>query len=483
MRIALIASPLTESQHIKSKHWSKVIPKIHPLGLGYLGAYLEQYNYSVKIIDANSEDLSDEQILNILREFLPDVIGFSATTPAFLNAKRLIAKIRSEIKEVKVIIGGAHVTAVPEDTIRNCGADIGIIGEGEHTVLELMQYFEAKTGSQTYSDKIDLSEINGIVYKEGERVIITKHREFIKDIDSLPFPARHLMLPLKKLQPVPASFKYLPSTHLITSRGCSSQCTFCDRAIFGTKVRMASPKKVVDEIEEIVYKYGARDYKFFDDTFTANKKRVYEICDEIIKRKLDKIPWACLTKVRAVDLDILRYMKRAGCWQVLYGLESGDDRMLKLLKKGNSVEDNKRAVLWAHSVGLNVRGDFIVGTPGETMESMENTLNFSLNVPLGYAHFNKFVPLPGTELYRSLLEKRGGNDFYDYNKITSSITDIVTVDFTPDGLDKKKYEDFLKYAHKRFYLRPSYIFRRLLSISSFDQFMGQLHGAMAVFDL
>ena len=476
MKIALISTPLTDSQHIESKKWLKIIPRIHPLGLGYIGAYLEKHNHQVKIIDSNSENLNNKQIIEILREYLPDIVGLSATTPAFIHSRRLIKKLRKEFSNIKIIIGGAHVTAVPEDVICNCDADLGVIGEGEKTTLELVNYFEN-------SQKNSLSEINGIVYKEGQKIVKTKPREYWKNINEIPFPARHLMLPLNKLQPVPASFKYLPSTHLITSRGCPSRCTFCDRAVFGTTFRAASPARVVDEVEEIIYKYGARDYKFFDDTFTLNKNRTHQVCDEIIKRKLDKIPWACLTKVNAVDFELLKHMKKAGCWQVLYGLESGDNRMLKLLKKGNTVESNKKAVMWAHKAGLNIRADFIVGTPGETIESLENTLNFALSLPLGYAHFNKFIPLPGTEIYKKLIEKRGVNDFYNYNMESSSITALTTVDFVPESLDPDMYKKFLIYAHKKFYLRPSYILRRLKSISSLDQLKGQIYGALAIMDL
>ena len=476
MKIALIAVRITDTQHIESKKWLKVVPRIHPLGLGYIGAYLEENNHQVKIIDANSEDLKNEQIIGILQEYLPDIVGLSATTPAFVHAKKLIGKIKKEFSDIKIIIGGAHVTAVPEDAICNCDADLGVIGEGEKTTLEVVEYF-------TNRQKNSLSKINGIVYNKDNKVIKTEPRKYWEDIDEIPFPARHLMLPLKKLQPVPASFKYLPSTHLITSRGCPSKCTFCDRAVFGTRFRAASPNRVVDEIEEIVHKYRAKDFKFFDDTFTLNKNRTYAICDEIIKRKLNKIPWACLTKVNAVDLELLKYMKKAGCWQVLYGLESGDNRMLKLLKKGNTVERNKKAVMWAHKAGLNIRADFIVGTPGETIESLENTLNFALSLPLGYAHFNKFIPFPGTEIYRKLIEQRGRNDFYNYNMESSSITALTTVDFVPEGLNPDKYKKFLVYAHKKFYLRPSYIFRRLKSISSLDQLKGQVYGALAIMDL
>lgn len=476
MKIVLIATPITASQHIESARWLKVTPRIHPLGLGYIAAYLEQYGYQVRIIDANSEDLNDEQIVQRIHAWMPDIVGFSATTPAFIHAKRIMTKIKKQFENIKILLGGAHVTAVPEDAILHCDADIGVRGEGEKTVYQIIRHYE-NNGDPP------LSEIKGIVYRHIDKAVKTDARGYWQNIDEIPFPARHLMLPLKKLQPVPASFKYLPSTHLMTSRGCPSLCTFCDRAIFGTKCRAANPIRVVDEIEEIVHKYGARDYKFFDDTFTFNKNRVYEICDEIVKRKLDKIPWACLTKVNSVDFDLLRYMKRSGCWQVLYGLESGDDRMLELLRKGNTVKDNRNAVIWADKAGLNVRADFIVGTPGETIESLDKTLNFALSLPLGYAHFNKFIPLPGTELYRRLIKKRGKNDFYNYNESTSSITAITTIEFVPEGLDPEVYRMFLVYAHKKFYLRPRYIFKRLMSISSWDQLKGQIYGALAIIDL
>ena len=139
--------------------------------------------------------------------------------------------------------------------------------------------------------------------------------------------------------------------------------------------------------------------------------------------------------------------------------------------------------MWAYKAGLNIRADFIVGTPGESLESLENTLNFALNLPLGYAHFNKFIPLPGTEIYQKLIELEGINNFYDYNTESSSITALTTVDFVPKGLDPDKYKKFLVYAHKKFYMRPSYIFNRLRSISSWDQLKGQIYGALAIMDL
>ena len=169
-------------------------------------------------------------------------------------------------------------------------------------------------------------------------------------------------------------------------------------------------------------------------------------------------------------------MKAAGCWQVLYGLESGDDRMLKLLGKGNTVEANRNAVRWAKEAGLEIRGDFIVGTPGETMESLEKTLRFTLESGLDYAHFNKFTPFPGTELYRRLVAEGYSFDF----SRGCSILDHGALLFVPKSLDRTEYRTWLDRAFKKFYLRPSHVLKRLLAIRTWTQFRGQARGAFAI---
>jgi radical SAM superfamily enzyme YgiQ (UPF0313 family) len=237
---------------------------------------------------------------------------------------------------------------------------------------------------------------------------------------------------------------------------------------------MRSTANLFAEIEEVVSKYGVREIRLFDDTFTVKKKRVYEICDEFERRKLNVI-WTCLTKVVNVDGPMLKRMRKAGCWQVLYGLESGDDRMLKLLRKGNTVEKNKRAIRLAKEAGLEVRGDFIVGTPGETWVSLEKTVQFAIDMKLDYAHFNKFNPLPGSELYRQLV--RQGYKF-DFSK--SSTLDHTEVLYMNPGMDKDKFSEYLDKANKRFYLRPNYILHRLLSIRSLYQLKGQVYGFLAI---
>jgi radical SAM superfamily enzyme YgiQ (UPF0313 family) len=265
---------------------------------------------------------------------------------------------------------------------------------------------------------------------------------------------------------------------LITTRGCPSRCTFCDRAVFGSTYRQRSADNVLDEIEELFFKFGARELRFFDDTFTLNKKRVFEICDKLKERRI-KAPWTCLTKVTNVSEEVFRKMKEAGCWQVLFGLESGDDRMLKLLKKGTTVEQNERAIKLAKKVGFSVRGDFIVGTPGETLESLKRTLEFAIRTGLDFAHFNKFVPLPGTELYDTLANQ--GYQF-DFTK-QFSILDHSAIFYVPESMTKKEFKEFLDYANRAFYLRPAYILKKLISIRTFAELKGHINGFLAIYGL
>lgn len=470
MKILLLFPPYALSSQISGKkEWDKVIPRIHPLGIGYLAAYLLKHGQEVVVVDANCERLELSDIVKRLYRYSPDVVGITTTTPTFKTVRLIANEIRRNFPDTKIIIGGAHVTATPETTILHDCFDYGVIGEGEETLLELIKFINNPKNKS-------IDDIAGLVYVKEGRVIKTKQRGFINDLDQLPFPARQLMVPLSKTQAVPASVYKLPSGNMITSRGCPTRCTFCDRAIFGEKFRARSVDNILDEMEVLINEYGARDIKFYDDTFTATKSRVYKILDEMRKRRIN-VKWSCLTKVKAVDKELLKYMKECGCWQVLYGLESGDDRMLILLKKGNTVEDNRKAVMWAAELGMSTRGDFVLGTPGETKESLNNTLSFALSIPLDYAHFNKFVPFPGTEIYHNLMQQ--GYKFDDALTEGSSI-DFFNVEFVPEGLDKHYYENFLREAHRRFYFRPGYLLKRLSKLRTFDQFKVQMSGFHAL---
>jgi anaerobic magnesium-protoporphyrin IX monomethyl ester cyclase len=474
IKVALATPPFREAGVVgTTKSMKAVINIVPPLGLAYLAAVLEKEGIDVSITDG-SRGLSLAQVMDELKEYEPDVVGISCTTPTFLDAIGLAEAVRQAFPQVITVLGGAHVTAIPQEAMLEEVFDVGVIGEGEVTFLELVQGMEDKRDL----DKVDLDQINGLAFRRDDQVVMTHPRQRIKDLDSLPHPARHMLPPLSAYRPTPASYRKLPLAVMMTSRGCPYRCTFCDRGVFGNYVRAHSPERILDEIEELIQRYGAREIRFFDDTFTINRKQVMKVCEMIIERGL-RFPWTCLTRVNTVDKDLLRLMKEAGCWQVLYGLESGDPGMLKRLNKGSSVEQNVQAVRLALEVGLGVRGDFIIGTPGETMESLENTLAFTKRVGLDYAHFNKFVPYPGTELYESLVAE--GYQFDSKN--LPPIVDHAAVMYVPDGLTREQVKEFLDRAHREFYLRPSHIIRRLLRTGSWHEFIGQVKGAMAVIGL
>ena len=471
MRIILINPPFEDEYSVgSSKSIKYVLNVIPPLGLAYLAAALEKGGFSVRIIDGFVEDINISEIISSQ----PDIIGLTATTPTFNSALSIAKRIRENLPSATIILGGAHITAMPFEAMRAGPFDIGVIGEGEEALVELVK--AVGTEQCSVPTKTDLRSIKGLIYREGPNLVITPKREAIMNLDNIPFPARHLLPPLSRYRPTPASYRRLPLGVMITSRGCPQQCTFCDRAVFGNSYRFRSPENVLGEVDELIAKYGAKEIRFFDDCFALNRERAYQICAGLRKRKA-KIPWTCLTTVGSVTKELLKEIKESGCWQVLYGLESGSDRMLKLLKKGASLDQNIQAVKWAKEAGLSVRADFIVGTPGETEESLKETLDFALKMKLDYAHFNKFVPYPGTALYEQLVKE--GHSF-DFGR-GSSITDNESLQYIPDTLaDKDFYRNFINLAHKKFYLRLSYIARRLFSIKTWDEFKGQMLGFFAI---
>jgi len=445
------------------RHVLNVIP---PLGLAYCAAVLEKEGIRTELFDCSADTRA---LLPRLIEARPPIIGITASTPVFASAAAIAREIRARLPGSAIIIGGAHVTAAWSDAMAEGAFDAGVIGEGEITLLELVRHIRNRglTG---------LGAVRGVVFREGGRVAAALPRGFIDDLDTLPYPARHLLPHPARYHPTPASYRRLPLGIMITSRGCPQRCTFCDRAVFGNAYRSRSAANVLGEVDELVGKYGCREIRFFDDCFALDKKRVSALCAGLGNMR-KRVSWTCLTTVGSVDRDILREMKRAGCWQVLFGLESGNDRVLERLRKGATVEQNIRAVRLAKEAGLSVRADFICGTPGETRETMTETLEFALASGVEFAHFNKFVPFPGTELYAG-IRAGGASPCFGAG---SAITDDTSFNYIPESVgDERFYRAFFHAAHRKFYLRPGYILRRLFSLRTFDELCGQVRGFFSI---
>lgn len=426
---------------------------ILPLGIGVLASVLEKNKFDVKIIDCVPENLSLEELKERIDREKPDLIGITATILSYDAA----LETGKKLKNYKIVIGGPHFTSVPEKVMQEECFDFGVIGEGEETILELCNALKY--------DK-DFSKINGLVYRENGEIKINKRRELIKNLDELPFPALHLYPDLKKYTPMPGGYKQLPFAHMITSRGCPYRCVYCDRSVFGNRFRSQSPERVIKEIEFLVEKYGVKEIKFYDDTFTMDMERVSKICDLIIEKGI-KITWSCSTRVDRVNKELLMKMKKAGCWQIDYGLESGDQRMLNIMKKGITLEQSRNAAKWTKEAGIRLRAFIILGMPGETNESIRNTIDFVKELRVDVVAFYALMIYPGNELY-DMVKKEGRLLHEDYSQFSSLIdTKKTRLHYVPDGMNEEELKNWIRKAYKEVYLNPRYLTRQIGSIKNF----------------
>jgi radical SAM superfamily enzyme YgiQ (UPF0313 family) len=436
------------------------------LGLGYLAAVLREDGFEVRIHDPVVPE-GVHEIERMVREWRPELAGISVFTPHVRSLRDLLPKLGELRCRPRVVLGGSHVTALPLGTLEKHAADAGVVGEGEETLLEVAR--AVRRGDKS------LSKIDGLVLRENGTVCRTGPRALIRSLDRIPFPARDLMPAIWKTRPTPASLRRVPLGVMITSRGCPFGCRFCDRSVFGRTYRKRSIENCAGEIDELINRYGAREIKFFDDDIAIDREHLVGVAG-IMRSLPRKTPWTCQMNAVHGDTPVFRDIRRSGCWQVLFGLESGDQRGLERLGKPASLEQSVRAVRAALAAGLRVRADFIVGTPGESLEDMDRTVRFAKDLNVDFAHFNKFMPFPGTDFHKELV-RRGAVFDYDENW---SDSDNSVVRFVPDGVDPVQYRRFLDRATRNFYLRPRYLVRRLLRIRTLTELKAHVRGLAAV---
>ncbi|MFH1439365.1 MAG: radical SAM protein [Candidatus Woesearchaeota archaeon] len=427
-----------------------------PINLAYLASFLISKGYiQTKIFDAEAFGLTYKEILLHIRKVNPDIIGFTSPTPAFQQVVDLSKLIKKQSPHIKIIVGGVHPSAMPFETMNEGCFDFVCFGEGEITTLELLKSIEK--GSKDYS------KIDGLLYHDGEKVVQNKPRKLIEDLDILPLPARHL-LPLELYYTSPAkSVSNKNCTSLVTSRGCPFNCTYCvAKVVWTRRVRFRSPKNVVDEMEECVKRYNLGEFNLHDELFTASEKRVIEICKEIMRRKLD-IAWVCMARVDTIHSEkMLRYMKKAGCGKIVFGFESGSQKVLDLMKKGTTIKQAINAVNKVKKVGIKTAGNFMLGNIGETKKTMRQTINLAKRLNPDTITFFQTSPYPGTQVYYTALEKgylREGLKWRDF-ALLSKNPPVLNLPNLPPHVVKQ----WIKKAYREFYLRPSYLFNQLAGI-------------------
>lgn len=452
MRCALIIPSWVPEDIFPSKTAASQINYWQPLGTLSVAAVLMKAGHSVAFL--NGAFLTHEEILRRTKAFAPGFIGLYSTTFGWDKAKKTAADLKALFgNKVFICAGGPYPIAVQERCLEHAGSlDAVVTGEGEYTVLEIIERLEAGQ---------DLRNLQGVVWRDRGNIVRNPPRPLITDLDSLPFPARELLGDPNRYVPTPATYRRKPVTVLMTSRGCNRKCIYCfqldrDRK---TGIRYRSIENVMREIEHCL-EQGYREIKFLDDTLAADYERAMRFAEEIKARKLD-FTWFVSACVNQVDKPLLKAFREAGCWAVLFGAESGVQKNLNAVRKGTTLDQIRKAVKAAKEVGLRVQTPFLFGIPGETYEEGLRTIEFAVELDPDIASFHAITPFPGTELYDNLAA---------YGTMSAELRDFTYqgAAFIPHTMTREQILDLRQTAFRKFYSRPSYILKRLLSVRSFE---------------
>ncbi len=414
----------------------KSIPINLPLGLGYLAAYLSSKGVGFELFDERLEPLYDRTLQKLIAECNAGLVGISCATAFIYRGIDIARSVKKISRDIKVVLGGPHPTIMPDECLKHDEVDYVVRQEGEITLWELVK---------SLAGQMDLKDVLGLSYKKDGEIIRNPDRPLIHDLDTLPdFPFN-----IFRNRKDRYSFKVL------SSRGCPQSCVFCSaRSVSGRKYRYRSAEKVVQDLETLVGEFGRKRIGFADDTFTANKMRVLRLCELIRERNLHKqASFFCTARGDTLDHEILGAMKAAGFRGISLGVESGSNRIMKVVKKGERVEDNVQAAKIAKEMGFKLRGSFIIGLPTETRQESLQTIRLALDLPLDYAMFNLPIPYPGTELYE--IAKREGNQYIDFSNF-DALEGLIKRQaiYVPAGRSEKELLKLQRRAYFRFYSRP-----------------------------
>lgn len=432
-----------------------------PLGLAYIAGYLEARNIPVRILDAAAEGLSAAAVVEALQRWNARLIGISILTTTFGAVQGLCAQIRRALPDSLIVLGGPHSTALPERTLEEIPeADIACIGEGEQTMAEIAAGFGVRGA---------FLDVRGICLRHGTEIRRTPERPFVQHLDDLPPPARHL-LPMGKYRLTAsrvAGEGFCPT--IIVARGCPFACTYCSRT-FGRTFRAHSIPRIVGEIQQLVAAYGVKQVNIEADTLTVKKRFLRSLCQALIDSGLHRrIKWTCESRVDTIDAEMLSLMRRAGCWQISYGVETGSQRLLDLINKGVTLRQVEEAFRLTKAAGITIRGFFMLGLPTETRAESWATINFAKRLDPLWAQFTITVPYPGTRMFAD-LQQQGLIRTYDWRRYNtwSGWKGEDQIPFVPPGRTIQELAGLQKKALRAFYLRPKVVLRFLKTMESVE---------------
>lgn len=392
MRVLLLFPKWTGEYGILA-HFAKKASTWPPLNLAYLAAVAENRGHEVKIIDGEAENIPANKMIDQTAMFKPDIIGITATTPFFHIANNLAKELKHIFSNIPIVLGGAHITVLKEKAFSPF-FDYAFIGASEESWASFLDQYDKRK---------DISEIKRILYRDKDKVIFTGEATPIKDIDSIPFPARHL-LKLDKYKMGTLQGRK-PFTTIMTTRGCPFKCIFCSTKIFGKCIQKRSPRLVVDEMISVVSKFNIKHFIFLDDTLTLDKKHILDLCDIIQSEKLD-ITFEGSTRANLVDEEIISRMAKVGLIRISFGLESVDSNIRKIMRKGVPLESYETANRLTNKYDIETLNSCMIGLPGETVDTIRKTLRFlRKSCEIKQANLSIATPYPGTELYS--MAKKG----------------------------------------------------------------------------
>jgi len=420
------------------------------LSLGYVASILQQNNVEVQFLDANALDLSLEQAISRVRNFGPDLVAYTITTPLFYQTLQWIRAIRQSTG-IPTLVGGAHMSIFPDETMLHPEIDMAIAGEAEGVLPELI---EALVQGQ------DPAGIPGTILRRNGDVVRGPVHPLPENLDETPFPSREQLPNERYFSFISRHKNFAP---IITSRGCPFQCIFCEQG--NKRFRTRSAENVADEMEECIGRHGVREFDFFDSSFTTRKAHVLGICEEIGRRGIRTV-WAARSRVDLVDREILVALREAGCERIYYGIESGDPDILETLNKKVDLDQIRDTLRQTKKLGIESFGFFMIGNPGETHQTVRRTFDFVNSVPMDYIQYSKLIPLPSTKVYEMLQEETG----FDYwREFIAGRTAEAVLPRPRTNLTEQQVHRYVRTGYIRFYFRPRYILRALGRVRSWDE--------------
>jgi len=436
----------------------------YPIYLSYTVAVLEEAGFDVAFVDAIMEELDIPAFVQRVKGINPRLLVMECSTPSIRYDLQSAAAVKSALPDTRIALVGSHVTFFSKDVLaENPAVDAICRGEFEITVREL---------ARAIAEGRDWSTVEGLSYRAGDKVAANPDRPLIEDVDSLPFPARHIVRDDGYRAAIYSGKK---CTGMVSSRGCPYHCTFCvwPSTLYGHRFRARSANNVVDEIEQAATRYGIDEIYFDDDTFTIDRKRVLEIC-RLIKERGLQVSWICQARVDTVDREMLLAMKEAGCHYILFGVESGSPEMLKIMKKRITLDKAREAFRLCSELGIKAQAFFLFGIPGETQETIRQTIEFAKELGASSTQFAVAIPQPGSALYQQCVQNSWliFNDWEDFASCSALIE-------TPQ-LSRKEAEEARIRAYREYYFRPTFVLREALRIRHPRDVKRLLRGAMSV---